>query len=137
MNILRVRRILGFSWFYLLIFLTTALLISADPQVENFENALALSMFPAIFLFSIPLALVAIPSLLLFLRRQWSLGVTVAIASGVILWWGLLMLQTTTAQLTLGETLSLLPQAILILGGWTILVSLSTALLVRPAGRQR
>ena len=55
MSILHVRRILGVSWFYLLIFLTAALLISADPQVENFENALALSLFPAIFLFSLPI----------------------------------------------------------------------------------
>ena len=71
MSILHVRRILGVSWFYLLIFLTAALLISADPQVENFENALALSLFPAIFLFSLPIVLAVLPSLLLFLRRRW------------------------------------------------------------------
>ncbi|MBE7379897.1 MAG: hypothetical protein F6J95_000620 [Leptolyngbya sp. SIO1E4] len=137
MNFLRVRRILGFSWFYLLIFFTAALLISADPQVNNFENALAPSNLPAIFLFSLPMILTVLPSLVLFRQRRWGLGIVAAIASGIVFWGALQMLQTTAAQLTLGEALSLLPQVMLVFGVWTIVVSLPAALLLKPATQQR
>ena len=128
MSILRVRRILGFGWFYLVTFFTAAVVVSTDSQIGNLTNALTRHL-PTVFVFSLPLVLTVLPSLLLFLRRQWVLGVAAASIGGVVLWSGLQLLQTNAP--TLNETLSLLPWFVLVCGIWATLVTLPAALLLR------
>ncbi|MDB9529175.1 hypothetical protein PN498_24495 [Oscillatoria sp. CS-180] len=123
-----IRRILGFTWFYLLAFITATIIISMEVDVGGLVNALSFPTVLATVLLALLIGLAAVPSLFLFRRQRWASGVLVALGAGVAVWGVLLMLQTTTASLTLRETLQLLPQAILISGGWTLLVSFPAAL---------
>ncbi|MBE9097976.1 hypothetical protein [Vacuolonema iberomarrocanum] len=131
MDISRIRHILGFAWFYLLAFITATVIISMDADVGSMANALSLPNLPAVVLFSLLVALLAAPSLLFFYRQRWILGVFLAVSAAIAAWGILLVLQTPDAQLTTREIVTLLPRAILIMGGWTLLVSLPAALLMR------
>ncbi|MEM8808487.1 MAG: hypothetical protein AAGF01_20920 [Cyanobacteria bacterium P01_G01_bin.38] len=137
MNILRVRHILGFSWFYLLVFATAALVISTDASIGSLGSVLSFSKLPLVFFFSLPIALAAAPSLVLFYQRQWGMAIAIAIVASVILWAAMQILQTTSSPLTFREVLSFLPQVVLVLGGWTVLVSLPAALLLGPSADHR
>jgi hypothetical protein len=131
MDISRIRHILGFAWFYLLAFITATVIISMDADLGSMANALSLPNLLAVVLFSLLVALLAVPSLLFFYRQRWILGVFLAVIAAIAAWGILLVLQTPDAQLTTREIIILLPRAILIMGGWTLLVSLPAALLMR------
>ncbi|MEO1402323.1 MAG: hypothetical protein AAFV72_13920 [Cyanobacteria bacterium J06635_1] len=133
MNISRVRHILGFSWFYLLAFSTAAVVISTDASVGGLGTVLSFANLPLVFLFSLPIALAASPSLVFFYQRQWGVAIAIALIASVILWAAMQILQTTSSPLTISEVLGFLPRVVLVLGGWTILVSLPAALLMGPS----
>ena len=131
MDISRVRHALGFAWFYLLAFITATIIISADADVGSVTEALSLPTLLTVIVFSLLVALLAVPSLIFFYRRQWALGVLLAVIGALATWGILLLLQTPDAQMTPREVLGFLPRAILIMGGWTLLISLPAALLMR------
>ncbi|MEM6521237.1 MAG: hypothetical protein AAF892_08475 [Cyanobacteria bacterium P01_D01_bin.71] len=130
MNILRIRHILGFAWFYLLAFVAAAVVVSTDANVGSLVNALLPSNLSSVIVFSLPIALLAVPTLVFFYRRQWLYGVVLAVVAAIVSWGVMLGLQTTVSPLTIGEVISLLPRVILVLGGWTLLVAFPAALLM-------
>ena len=137
MNTLRLRHILGFSWFYLLAFATAAVVISTDASMGDLGTVLSLSNLPIVFIFSLPVALAALPSLIFFCQRQWGVAIAIAIFASIILWTVIQILQTTSSPLTVREALGFLPKVVLVLGGWTVLVSLPAALLLGTSARYR
>ena len=128
MKILPVRNLLGFTWFYLLAFITATVLISSDASVGHLARVLSLSTTPATLLILLLLILAALPSLILFCQWRWGLAILVALIAGVISWGVILVFQAIAAPLTIRESLDVLLGIFYILVGWIALVSLPAAL---------
>ena len=125
------RRILGYGWFSGLAIATAVLIIATDADIEGIRTVLSTpSIFiPAIFL-SLIVALFAVPSFVMFRKQRWMLGILAAFKTGVMFWIVLQLLQTTTGALTIAEVLRMLPRVVVICGGWVLLMSLPSALLI-------
>ena len=135
MNTLQIRRMLGFGWFYSLAFATAAVVVSTDADIGGLKSALAYSNLPTVVAVSIPVVLMAVPSFLLFLRQRWCLGSIAALVLGVI-FWGMLKVWQAPLSISNRELLTLLPRLVMLLGGWTILVSLPAALFLGARGNR-
>ncbi|MEL6555072.1 MAG: hypothetical protein AAFQ63_16645 [Cyanobacteria bacterium J06621_11] len=131
MTSLLIRRTLGISWFISLVILTALIIIVMDANTESIRSTFTLPYLSSVAMLSLPISLAAMPSFLLFRRRRWFLGVFAAVATAIFSWVLLQLLQTIPIPLTFTETMVLLPKVIAILGGWTIVISLPPALILR------
>ena len=118
MSFSTVRRDLGFLWFYLLSFFTTAVLISGDREIGSLQKALS-SHLPGVFLFSIPVALIAIVPFVLFRRGRWLYGSLATLACGVSASGLLYSWQVNAPVPTIREW----ALAIAIVSGWLALIA--------------
>ena len=131
MTLLLVRRTLGISWFIFLVVLTALIVIAMDANTDSIHSAFALPYLSSVLMLSVLIGLAALPSFLFFRQRRWFLGFFAAVVIAIFSWVLLQILQTTPMPLSLTEIVILLPQVIAILGGWTILISLPSALLLK------
>lgn len=129
MRTFSIRHALGFSWFSLLVLATATIVISTDAEVGSIGHALSMPNLPGIFLFALPIALIAAPSFILFRQRRWWLGIGAASALSILCWLILQTIQITDAPLTIRESLLIAPRVAIVMGGWTVLISLPSALL--------
>lgn len=130
MTLLLIRRTLGIFWFAALVVLTTLIIIVMDANEESISSALELPYLSSVAMLSLPITVAAMPSFLFFRKKRWLLGVWAAIITALFSWALLLALQTTLVALSPTEIAILLPKVIVILGGWTMLISLPSALLL-------
>jgi len=131
MTYLLIRRILGLSWFISLVVLSALLIIVMDANTESLRDAFALPYLSSVLVLSLPISLAAMPSFLLYRKERWVLGFFAAVITAIFSWALLQILQTTPTPLSFVEIIRLLPNVVVILSGWIILISLPSALLLK------
>lgn len=129
MTFSNIRRGLGIGWFCLLVVLTAGIIVASDHEIGSLQNALSIHLASTIVV-SLPAGLVAIGPFILFRRQQWLLGVAIALLAGLIFHSLLCTLQTPACYSTLQAFLAMVPKVAGVVGGWLILISLPSALLL-------